>query len=104
MSRRGAFTCLPPVQLLQETWEYEISLPRQVEALIRAGETVLAAGPEDYRKAPGTRGFVLRLAEDGQLLQELEIESPPVYEGMAVAEGRLYIVTQDGVVRCFAGR
>ena len=85
-------------------WEFEIEAPRQIEALIRAGQSVLAAGPHDWRAAPDTKGFVLRLAADGQLLQEMDLASPPVYEGMAAADQRLYIATQDGRVHAFGRR
>ena len=86
------------------TWEFEIQAPRQVEALIRAGQSVLAAGPHDYRTAPNTKGFLLRLAADGRLLQEIDMASPPVYEGMAAADQRLYVATQDGRLHAFGSR
>ena len=32
--------------------------------------------------------------------REFSLTSPPVWDGMAVARGKLYIVTQDGKIRC----
>jgi hypothetical protein len=32
------------------------------------------------------------------------LDAPPVFDGMAAANGRLYVVTTDGKVACFAGR
>jgi hypothetical protein len=32
---------------------------------------------------------------------ELKLKSPPVWDGMAVAQGRLFVSTVDGKVLCF---
>jgi len=39
-------------------------------------------------------------AEDGGKLAEYKLESPPVFDGMIVANGRLYISTRDGRLLC----
>jgi len=39
-------------------------------------------------------------AEDGKKLAEYKLEAPPVFDGMAATEGKLYIVCQDGQVVC----
>ncbi len=53
----------------------------------------------------GERGGILRVvaAVDGQTLGELRLESPPVFDGMAAAQQRLYLATQAGHIVCFAG-
>jgi len=40
---------------------------------------------------------------DGKKLAEYELESQPVFDGMAAANGRLYLATKDGRILCFAG-
>jgi outer membrane protein assembly factor BamB len=39
--------------------------------------------------------------ESGKMGAELKLKSPPVWDGMAVAQGRLYVSTVDGKVLCF---
>jgi len=51
----------------------------------------------------GKRGALLRAvsAADGRKLAQYEIDSPPVFDGMAAAAGRLYMSTVDGEVLCY---
>ncbi|MEQ1852061.1 MAG: LamG-like jellyroll fold domain-containing protein, partial [Chthoniobacteraceae bacterium] len=37
----------------------------------------------------------------GEIGSTVKLESPPVWDGMAIAQGRLYVASQDGKVRCF---
>jgi hypothetical protein len=37
----------------------------------------------------------------GEIGSTVKLVSPPVWDGMAIAQGRLYVASQDGVVRCF---
>jgi hypothetical protein len=41
--------------------------------------------------------------EDGSTLSNNELPSPPVWDGMASAGGRIYISTTDGKVHCLSG-
>ena len=70
-------------------------------ALVRAGD-VLVVGAET-----GTRGEAgcVRLvsARDGKTLGEVRLASPPVWDGLAVAGGRLVVTCVDGTVVCLAG-
>jgi outer membrane protein assembly factor BamB len=54
----------------------------------------------------GKRGAMLWAVSpaDGSRLAEVKLDAPPVWDGMAAANGRLYLATTDGKVRCFAGR
>jgi hypothetical protein len=45
---------------------------------------------------------VLNLA-DGALRQELPLIAKPTQGGIAVANGRVTVVTSDGTMACFAG-
>ncbi|MHC4506863.1 MAG: PQQ-binding-like beta-propeller repeat protein, partial [Planctomycetota bacterium] len=95
----------PPVW---KTW-----VPVRIRAMVLAGGTLFFAGPPDVfdPKAPmaafeGGKGAALQAvsAADGKRLAEHKLESPPVFDGMIAAGGRLYVSTLDGKVRCFAGR
>ena len=44
----------------------------------------------------------LDLTEDGSTLAEHALRSPPVWNGMAAARGRLYLSTRDGRLLGFA--
>ncbi len=37
----------------------------------------------------------------GEIGSEVKLESPPVWDGMAVAQGRLYVASVDGKVTCY---
>jgi hypothetical protein len=39
--------------------------------------------------------------DGGRKLAELPLDHPPVFDGMAAADGRLYVVQADGQVLCF---
>jgi len=39
--------------------------------------------------------------DKGEIGGEVKLESPPVWDGMAIAQGRLYVATVDGKVACY---
>ena len=43
-------------------------------------------------------------AADGKKLAEVKLDSPPVFDGMAAAGGRLYISLEDGRIVCMEGK
>ena len=43
-------------------------------------------------------------ASTGEKLAEYKLNAAPVWDSIAVAQGRLYIATQDGNLHCFAER
>ena len=94
--------------------------------MVLAGRTLFVAGPQDMpgefqafykpgaaenRSAPakqdsvleGRQGAVLYAvsASDGRKPAEYKLDSPPVWDGMAAANGRLYLATKSGKVLCF---
>jgi outer membrane protein assembly factor BamB len=88
-------------------WEQRLGI--RVTAMVRAGEMIFVAGapdvvaPADPHAAwEGRKGGVLAAyaAGDGKKLAEYALPSPPVWDGMAAAGGRLYISTQDGGIVC----
>jgi len=101
--------------------------PLHVRAMVLAGKTLFLAGPPDVvdeeqafdhfadaamqaklaeqREAlEGRKGALLWAvsAADGSKLAEYKLEMPPVWDGMAAANGRLYLATTGGKVLCFS--
>ena len=84
-------------------------VPLRVRAMVLAGDVLFLAGvpdlvdPQDPLAAfEGRRGAKLRAvsAADGKKLAEYELQSPPVFDGMIAAAGRLYLSTEDGEIVC----
>ena len=77
--------------------------------MIRAGHLLFiggepAATPSNGKAAarkPNAAG-VLRMVScaDGATVGERHLESPPVWDGMAVAAGRIYLATRNGRILC----
>ena len=107
------------------------NLPLLVRAMALADETLFVAGPPDHDLAEDAQSYLKhRSAEvqekaqqqaealagkqggllwavakaDGKRLAEHKLESPPVFDGMAVAGGRLYVSMMDGSVLCLGDR
>jgi hypothetical protein len=85
-------------------------VPVRITAMALAGGTLFAAGLPDtvdekdpWAALEGRKGGVLSVfaTADGKTLAEQKLESPPVYDGLAAANGRLYLSTADGRVLCF---
>ncbi len=108
-------------------WSQEV--PLHVRAMVLAGGTLFIAGPPDLldeeevftrhgrgetrpklleqaAALAGKRGALLRAvaAGDGEKLAEYKLAFGPVWDGLAAADGRLYLATIDGKVLCFAGK
>ncbi|MBN1804024.1 MAG: PQQ-binding-like beta-propeller repeat protein [Sedimentisphaerales bacterium] len=104
-------------------------LPIQVRAMILANDKLFVAGPKDIIdeeeafENPNDKKIIDKLAEqdalfegskgglllvvsafDGQKIKEYELESQPVWDGMAAAYNRLYFATKDGRIICLAGK
>jgi len=113
----------PPEYVVEHQWGK--SLPLFVRAMVLAGDTLFIAGPEDLvdeeealrrigdaeiqkklaaqvKANAGEEGAILWSVSktDGTKLGELELTSPPVFDGMAAAEKSLFISCVDGRVRC----
>jgi hypothetical protein len=91
---------------------WSIKVPVRLTAMVVAGSTLFAAGtpdvadPDDpWAAIEGQRGGLLWAVstEDGRKLDEYQLDSPPVFDGMAAARGRLYVSTIDGTIVCFGG-
>ncbi len=100
-------------------------LPLYARAMVLADRTLFLAGPEDLmneqqmfgriddpqvqeqlaRHAAALRGEKGGLlwavsADGGAKLAELQLDTAPVFDGMAAAYGKLYLATTDGRVMC----
>jgi pyruvate/2-oxoglutarate dehydrogenase complex dihydrolipoamide acyltransferase (E2) component len=106
-------------------------LPLLVRAMAIAGETLFVAGPPDHGLAEDAQSYLKHRSPevqekaqqqadalagkqggllwavakaDGKRLAEHKLNSPPVFDGMAAAGGRLYVCTMDGAVHCLGDR
>jgi len=95
----------------QKVWSS--SIPLTGKALVLAGDTLFAAGtpaacPADdpARAYEGRMGGLLWAASaaTGEKVAEVKLDAPPAWDGMAVANGRLFIALQDGRILCLGGR
>lgn len=104
-------------------WTQDV--PLLVRAMVKAGDTLFIAGPPDLideeetfkritardtkvqtvlaeqnAALEGANGALLRAvsAKDGSKLAERKLASLPTWDGMASANGRLYVTTTDGTV------
>jgi hypothetical protein len=78
-------------------------------ALIKAGDNIIIAGFTvadslglQYGRAIGGKGKLLHVSSaDGKILSKSELASPPIFDGMAAADGVLYVSCEDNSVVCF---
>jgi len=94
----------------KELWSS--SIPLTGKALALANDVVFVAGnplvfPEgDLGKGyEGRAGGILWAASatNGEKLAEYKLDSPPAWDGLAIANGRLFLSLADGRVRCMVG-
>jgi len=87
-------------------------VPLRVRAMLAAGDHLLCAGLPDVVDSDdptaalkGKKGAQLQAfsKETGELLFTRELSSPPVFDGLSAAQGRLYLATADGKLLCFQG-
>jgi outer membrane protein assembly factor BamB len=120
--RRGAGANTPVANVENYAWSTRV--PILVRAMTLAGEILFIAGPRDVldeseldrafaggsderilaqeAALEGRAGGLLWAvsAVDGERLAEIRLRSPPIFDGMAAANGRLYMATVDGKVLC----
>ncbi len=83
--------------------------PIRIRGMVLARKHLFVAGPPDVVDADdpmasfeGRKGAMLRTysAADGKERAETTLQSPPVFDGLIAASGRLYMSTTDGHVIC----
>ena len=111
---------------VQNDWQRYV--PIITRAMAKAGNSLIVSGAEDLvdeeyafeRLAAKDKSILQQLQEQDDALEGkrgaklwsvavdngnqrtgMDLASPPVWDGMAVAQGRLYVSSLDGVVRCF---
>ncbi len=100
-------------------------MPMMARSIVLSDGNLFVAGPEDFvdektasrqlgnvetqeklarqmKAWEGKSGGLLWIVStrDGQIVSQLKLESPPIFNGMAASKGNLFIVGMDGVVRC----
>ena len=95
---------------VQNTWANRVSV--RVRAMVLVADRLIAAGPPDIIDPQdplgafeGRAGGLLYVMNSGTgaKLSELKLPSPPVFNGAAAANSRLFITAEDGSVACYGG-
>ena len=94
MGGKSVFVSGPP-DLIDEEYAFE--------KMAQKDASVLEQLKEQDEALDGKRGASLFAVstETGRMGSEVRLKSPPVWDGMAVAQGRLYMATVDGKVICY---
>ncbi len=88
-------------------WDQPVKI--RATAMVRCGNTIFVAGSPDivdtadpHGAWEGRKGGMLAAfaAADGTPIAEIPLPAPPVWDGMAAADGRLYLALGDGTVVC----
>ena len=95
----------------RSTWSERV--PVRIRAMVLAGGRLVVAGPPDVvdPKDPlgafeARKGGLMYVVDSGsgERLAEQTLPSPPVFNGAAAANGRLYVAEEDGSLTCFGKR
>ncbi len=99
----GAAPAKPPALTAADyIWQPQAMKGYQIEALALAANAVVYAGRIDDAKAGKTSNFIRIVSlVDGKKLAEIPLDSPPTYDGIAVADGKIFISLQNGTLICF---
>jgi outer membrane protein assembly factor BamB len=88
-------------------------IPVRIRAMVVTQNALFVAGPPDILDPQdpmaafeGRKGGLLWAvaAKDGAKLAQCKLESPPVFDGMIAAGGKLFISSKNGTVLCMGGR
>ena len=78
--------------------EWSKPVPIQVRTMILAGDTIFAAGS-------GSTPLLLAIStSDGSELARYPLAAEPVFNGMAAADGEVFLTLENGQVVCMTGR
>jgi len=89
--------------------KWSARIPFRPRAMLRAGEMIFLAGmsakpldSDPHAIYEGRTAGMLRTAsaDGGKVLAHRELKSPPVWDGLAAAGGRMYMSAMDGSVTC----
>ena len=81
-------------------WLWDVTLPDDsvLNSILVAGDTVVVGGSD----TSGGRVWMYA-AQDGEQVGDTALAAVPRFDAMAVADGELLVVAQDGSVLCYAG-
>ncbi|MGQ9731260.1 MAG: outer membrane protein assembly factor BamB family protein [Candidatus Zipacnadales bacterium] len=103
----GAYRLYAKERSEEGTVRWERAVPLHVRAMVMAGDVLFIAGPVtepglQYGPADMSGSAILMAisAGDGSELARYELDNSPIFDGMAAAEGRLYLTTTEGDVVC----
>jgi len=89
-----------------DVWSFALQM--HVRAMVLADETLFVAGAKgDWTHSEdvfeGRKGITLVAvsAEDGKTVAETPLDAFPVFDGMSVAYGKLFVADDGGMVTCF---
>ncbi len=92
----------------KERWSRSVTI--QVRAMVLTEKMLFVAGPPaDAGDGPQERGenkgalLIAISASDGTELRQYRLDACPVFDGMAAANGRLYLSLTNGRILCMAG-
>jgi hypothetical protein len=70
------------------------------------GPQILAAMKKQDEAMAGKHGGILMALskKDGKVINRIDIDSPPVFDGLIAANGKLYLVLKNGRVQCWKGK
>jgi hypothetical protein len=86
------------------------SIPIKAKSLLVGSDKLYLAGVRDevdeedpWAHFDGRKGGLITIhsKEDGKLIRQIELTSPPVFDGLASADKKLFISCRDGSVLCF---
>jgi outer membrane protein assembly factor BamB len=89
---------------------WNTTIPTKAKSLLVGPENIYLAGVRDIvdEKDPwahfdGRMGGMITIHSkaDGKLKRQIELKSPPVFDGLASAAGKLFVSCKDGSVLCF---
>jgi outer membrane protein assembly factor BamB len=101
------------IKKMKPARQWTAPIPLRVTAMAVAGPTLVAAGtpsvaghedPLGARAGRRGAGFWLLSTKDGSKLAEYDLGVSPVFDGMAVAGGRVYIAASSGELICLSSK
>ncbi len=97
----------PVKSIVKVRWQKDVGMA--VRALVLTGKSLFAAGPlgdvrESLKAFRGDNGAALKAVspDTGDLQAAWALPAPSVFDGMAAADGRLFIALTDGTLLCLA--
>ena len=94
----------------QQPPKWQQMIPVRIRAMVLADDLLFVAGPPDVVEPDdplaafqGRKGALLQAfsANGGSLRRSYELSSPPAFDGLCAAQGRLFLSTSDGKLLCF---